>query len=483
MWLSYLYLVVVVAGIPLALVVAAVASYFIPAKYWLRLQAAAATLQGYTVSVAGIYPSVSLLAALGAWRSLFAHREIFRVVWMRWLLGLLIVQLVAMAWSPEPFGAVRYAVFAAPMFTLCAAMYGYALRDPAAALRIMTWTLRIAAIAPILVIVCRVMPAAEGRFYGLRLTQFFVSPNILAALFVDGGNNVIAADKAGGLFINANTASVYLGVCACFGWGLAKVTGDFVMRALALLFWVAVFFTGSKAGMIAAVCVPIAAWAIRFSRLRRINLLGLILFCALGVVAALAFPFVSSAYQSSGFTEASISTLQSRQAIWDFARRMMTSHFLLGLGHGGWEEQFAFYSYANGFRGVMPAHNAFLILWSQAGAIAALMGLGFVLSLTWWCIRHIWHHNAASALSGSLLWAFAWYVFQSQGENFGLVGEFHLTPLLGMAMGLTLAHVGVGKTARLSVRPEEIVSAKPGAKQGRHNDSASPLPLHRPAAT
>lgn len=445
MWLSYLNLAVIVVGVPLTLVLAIVASYFLPARYWLRIQAAAATLQGYTISVAGIFPSVSLLAALGAWRSAFTCRDIYRLSWMRWLLALLTMQLAAIVWSPEPFAAIRNVIFAIPILTLCAAMYGYALQDREGAARVMSWTLRIAAIIPVLVVVFRVFPSIEARFYGLRAAMFLISPNILSTLFDEGGgNNVIAADKAGGLFINANTASVYLGVCAFLSWGLAKATQKMSLRLLAILFWVGVFFTGSKAGVIAAVLIITLAWLGRFVRVRRIGLGAAVGFCVLGAAVSVIMPFVMAAYRDSGFTEASLSTLQSREIIWDFARRMVREHPILGLGHGGWEQHFAFYSYANGFRNVMPPHNAFLILWAQGGVLLVVAGLGFIVSLAWWCGRHFWHADPkAAGLSEGLLWAFAWYVFQSQGENYGLAGEFHLTPLLGMAMGLTLAYVGV----------------------------------------
>lgn len=445
MWLSYLNLAVIVVGVPLAVVLAIVASYFVPARYWLRIEAVAATLQGYTINVAGIFPSVSLLAALGAWRSALTCRDIYRVNWMRWLLALLAMQLAAIGWSPEPFAAIRNVIFALPILTLCAAMYGYARQDGEGAMRVMEWALRIAVIVPVLVVVFRLFPSIEARFYGLRAAMFLISPNILSSLFDEGGgNNVIAADKAGGLFINANTASVYLGVCAFLSWGLAKATQHRSLRLLAIIFWGGVFFTGSKAGVIAAVLIAALAWLGRIVRVRRIGLGAAIGFCVVGSAFSIIMPFVMAAYRDSGFTEASISTLQSREIIWDFARRMVKEHPILGLGHGGWEQYFAFYSYANGFRNVMPPHNAFLILWSQGGVFLAFAGVGFIVSLAWWCGRYFWHADPkVAALSEGLLWAFAWYVFQSQGENYGLAGEFHLTPLLGMAMGLTLAYVGV----------------------------------------
>lgn len=458
MWLSYLNLAVIIVGVPLALVVAIVASYFVPARYWLRLQAVSATLQGYTISVAGIFPSVSLLAALGAWRSLFAFKEIYRLFWVRWLLALLACQLAAMAWSPEPLLAIRNFIFALPLLTLAAAMYGYAAKNPADAFRILAWTLRVAAVLPLVVIAFRLSPLLEAKFYGFPLARVLISINTLSTLFIDGGNNVIAADKAGGLFINANTASAYLGVCAMLAWGVAKATSDTAMRVLSVLFWVSVFFTGSKAGAIAAVFTPALAWLVNFVRIRRLNVLALLVSCLVAGILVLIMPFVINAYQASGFTEASVSTLQTRELIWSFARRMMSQHLLLGLGYGGWEREFAFYSYARGFRGVMPAHNAFLILWSQAGLMAVITGAGLVLSVARWCWRHIWSLDAqTAALSRAVLWAFFWYVFQAQGENFGLMGEVHLTPLLGMAFGLLAFQTGVPRDARAGIYGSALV--------------------------
>lgn len=439
MLLSQLIFFTFLVGIPLLFVAAVISSFFIPARFWVWLVSLTLALQFHIIPVGGVYPSVALLAGLAAWRFTPELRDVWRSPWIVCFLALAAWKIISIAWSPNQIMVVRNLIYALPFIFVFAAARHYAKSDIKGAMRALTCALYIVAVQSVLVIACRISPGFEFSFLMSPAARVFISANVIAEQSFSP-NNVFSAAKAGGVFVNGNIAAAFGGACAMLAWGIGRSQRNRLLIATAVLHWVSVFFTGSKAGGLVAVLLPIFVVIFQYVGLRRIMPHSVVVFCLFSAIILAMLPIILPLYQGSGFTEDSLSTLQTRQIIWDFALKQFSLHPLLGLGSGGWENAFVYYAAAAGFRWLYPPHNAYLILWSEAGLPAAALGLAFTFFFFQWC----W--NAVRALQSSersaaigLLASFAWVVIQAQGENFGIFGEAHITPLLALAAGIVSA--------------------------------------------
>jgi hypothetical protein len=78
-----------------------------------------------------------------------------------------------------------------------------------------------------------------------------------------------------------------------------------------------------------------------------------------------------------------------------------------------------------------------LIAWSQSGILAAVLMLAFVLLFLYWTFQAGRHIDAEiSNLGKGIFFGALWFWLQAQGENFGILGEQHVTPLLGLCTGV-----------------------------------------------
>ena len=138
--------------------------------------------------------------------------------------------------------------------------------------------------------------------------------------------------------------------------------------------------------------------------------------------------------------ELRLATLGSREQIWSYATRMVAEHPLAGLGFGGWEQRFELHASLTGGAATIPAHNSLFILWLQSGLPGVLCGVGLVACIYAALTQAARSLDATtSALALGVGGAFTWYFAQGLGENFGLIGEVHMTPLLGALLGYVCA--------------------------------------------
>lgn len=457
MLLSQLIFYALLVGVPLVCAAAAISSFFIPARFWVWVVALTATFQVYTVPLGGIFLSFALLAGLSAWRFSLDLKGLWRTPWIVCFLLLALWKLISMAWSPSQIMVIRNLIYALPLIFVFAAGRSYALSNAQGAVRALTWALYLALVQTILVMVFRVMPSVEIGFLTSPVARFAISANVISGLFGESPNNVLDPGKSGGFFVNGNVAAAFGGVCAMLAWYFGKYRGNRLLQGVAVLHWLGVFFTGSKAGSMVGMALPSLVLFSEYLRSRRIRPAFFIGFCLILAVFLAIFPVLLEKFQQTGFTEDSVETFQVRQIIWDFARRELPKHLFLGHGSGGWELAFVYYAAANGF-GVYPPHNSYIILWSEAGLPALLLGLAFT-----FCFLH-WSWRAAVALPGTerfmavgLFGAFTWSLIQSLGENFGLFGEVHMTPLIALAAGI------------VSARREAVKAPSPAQQQVQTN--------------
>jgi O-antigen ligase len=420
-------------------VVALLATALAPVRASAALGSAANVVQLYTLSLLGIYPSLALLGWLACWRSALGS-ALWTWPWMRALLVLAALQAASLYWSPSPMLGIRYLIYLLPLPLVAHAFYRLERDEPAFARRCLYALVLGSALEAVLVIAFRVLPSVEIAFLTRPLARLFVSPNTLDALFYEGRNNVLDAAKSGGLFVNANIAAAYLGMSAIAAWYLGRGRGSALLRAVALLDWAAVFFTGSKAGLLCGLGIPALLGIAGVLRSQRVNPLAVFagaLALALGaatVVSPLGLALLDD------YRYDTLATLGSREQIWSYATRMIEEHPLAGLGFGGWEQRFALNALVPGGAATVPPHNSLFILWLQSGLPGVLGGLALIATVYAAAARGAGSRDADTrTLAVGVAGAFTWYLVQGLGENFGLIGEVHMTPLLGALLGTLCA--------------------------------------------
>jgi O-antigen ligase len=414
------------------LVAAVLVTALVPARVTVWLASAANVVQLHTLSILGIYPSFALLCWLAPWRTAFGS-ALWRWPWTQALLVLAAAQALSLRWSPQPLQGVRYLVYLLPLPLAALALYRLARERPELAAKCLRLLLLGSALEAGLVIAFRVLPTVEIAFLSHPFARLFVPPNTLDALFYGGRNNVLDVAKAGGLFVNANIAAAYLGMSAVAAWYVAAATRSNALRAVAVLDWGAVLFTGSKAGLLCALALPLAlatARALRAGRIRPATLIASPLaVAAVGAIVLLRDDLFED------FGVSTLATIGTREEIWRYALILIGQHPLAGLGFGGWEQRFELHALAAGAQ-TMPAHNSLFILWLQSGLPGLLCGIVFVACVYAAVLRAARAKDPTTAgLAIGVAGAFTWYFTQGLGENFGLIGEVHMTPLLGALLG------------------------------------------------
>ncbi|MEO8464667.1 MAG: O-antigen ligase family protein [Gammaproteobacteria bacterium] len=442
------------------LVAALLVSGLVPERVTTWLGCISNVLQLHTIPILGIYPSFALLCWLAPWRSAFGS-ALWRWPWTHAVLLLAAAELVSLRWSPQPLLGVRALVYLLPLPLAALALYRLGRERPAVAETCLRALLLGSALEAVLVIAFRLLPSVEIVFLAHPLARLFVPPNTLEALFYTSRNNVLDVAKAGGLFVNANIASAYLGMAAIAAWYLAESTRSTALRVVAVLDWGAVLFTGSKAGLLCALAVPLALaalGALRAGRIRPVSVVAAPL--AIAALCAL-LALRDDLFDDFGYN--TLATIGSREQIWNYALMMISQHPFAGLGFGGWEQRFELHASLTGGAPI-PAHNSLFILWLQSGLPGVLCGLGLVACVYAALIQAARSLDATtSALALGVAGAFTWYFAQGLGENFGLIGEVHMTPLLGALLGYVCARYDaalethdVSETVRSSATPSAI---------------------------
>ena len=431
---SFVFVIVfLIVSISIALLIIKTKSFF-----WSAISALLSPIQLHTFSVLSIYPSLSFLMGLFSVKSIFQIKN-YNFFWLKSLIFLEVYRVVSISWSPNPILGIREIVYEMGFIFV---LLSFSDKNISLKVKekIITYTLGLASLNAIFVIIFRVYPPLEFTFLHSYYATFFISPNVLTGLFGLNVNNVLDPTKAGGFFVNANISAAYIGLSSMGSIYFGKAFKSRFLILNGIFLWVAVFFTGSKAASIVAIFLPIFVTYVNLFAVKGLTLKNLtIIFWFTIFVTFFGFVF-KFLLEDSSFLNQTSSTLQTRFIIWEFAWSSFVKSPILGLGFGGWENGMASYAFLNGFRGVLPAHNAFLILWSQSGFIAALLGLIFLISFTSTIIKQMKFAtgNRVFVLKG-IFSGFLWVAIQAMGENFGLIGEPHISPLLAMLIGYAIS--------------------------------------------
>jgi hypothetical protein len=411
--------------------------------------------QLYVLPVADFYLSLAFVSALALWPEVFKNwRSLLQNKVVVVAAAIMLTQAASLLWSSDPRLGIRTLAYAAPFFLIASAAASMA-RDHPRALRVV---LRVVCaellLLALLVVSFRLDPDFEMAYLRSELAGWLTGPNTIRAMLDGTGrNNIFDPAKSGGVFVNANIAAAYLGIGALTAFALAgQNQGRARWLLLVGVFLLAgVFFTGSKAGTLLGLILPLAAVGValhaRFDRLARNTILAVALI--LGPASlVLAWQVTMHASQlmvgdlasaGAAFVAESANTAGVRLQIWRHAATVFADTPFLGQGFGGWGRSYAPYANTVGLSPSFPPHNTLIYLWSQSGLLAVLLALAFIFlvaRLAWVLIRSDQPQTQHLGLLLGL--TSAWHFGHGMGENWGLWGDPHLLPLFATLVGWSI---------------------------------------------
>lgn len=350
------------------------------------------------------------------------------------LVVLIICSIVSLLWSEAKSAGIRDIAYYLEFIIIANAVYVLAQSRENELYHITNIMLFFICLQAITIIWFRFNEALELSIVLSDISKYTMGSNTLTALLEGVRNNFYDPIKAGGvLFVNANAAACYVGISSFMAWGIFKVYRKKKSLLMASFLWVTIFFTGSKAGILFAVLIPLFIIYLSLQKQTRIYVSLCATTFALLLISISVIFGMTDRYD---FLNQSAETAETRYQIWQYAFDSFIKSPLMGQGFGGWEANYS--TFSNYY---LPPHNTLIFIWSKSGFLAALMGLLFIVSCLWVSVKGI-HNQLANArqLSYSFLMVMAWLFAHGFGENFGLIGEQHQMIILTIMLGVCLAN-------------------------------------------
>jgi len=399
----------------------------VPAAWRLTAAVWLAAFQIYTYPVHDFYPSLAFLCSIGLWPELVKHgQELLRWRITQCYFLLMAVQIISLAWSPDIGRGVRLIMLMLPFVFILAATIEVIGRREDLVRMLVYGVLASAAVEAALVIAFHLQPAWEKWFISSSIAPIFINPNALTP-----GHSDVKRWSA--FLLNSNTAAGYLGICSLLAYAVALRYQRWWPALIGAFLALGIFFTGSKAGMLllgsvyTAGCIMLA-----WPKVNRKGRYALIV--AIAIFGALAVWNLDMIAQTIG------RSWTVRVKIWNFGLLSFIEHPVRGLGFGGWEVAIAEYAKEVALRKAYAPHNTIIGLWSQSGLVAAILGILFIA----WTLILAWGSRNTPKWREFMICAtlaLAWYFIHQQVDNWGLVNERHIMPIVAMLIGIAYAVV------------------------------------------
>ena len=398
------------------------------------------------MQVAGVPIPLAFWGGLMLWPELVTEFRIL-VGWKPTLytLGIILLYTVSLLWSPDRKLGLQPIGYFAQFLIVFAAVVTEGRRDERLIVRLLIATAALSLLEALLVTVGRFSPGMKLSFLLTPVAKWVITPSIINNLFTGEFNGVMDPTKSGGMFVNANVAATFLGIVACTAFGLSLHLRRKWLGVLGGILLAAIVFTGSKAGLILAVAVPVVA--LHFISLRyrgwrnriRMTMAGVVFLGIIGWLGPKAIHVgeASSYAELSSFAKKSDTSLSTRLKIWDYGAQAFMRHPFKGQGFGGWQQDFPRYARTVGLSPGLPPQNTIIYLWSQGGVLAALLGLALIYEVVVMGVRQLLNPQApAFGLSLAMTAAFVWTFVRGMGSNFTLLGDVHMSPILAALLAL-----------------------------------------------
>lgn len=413
---------------------------FFPTKIKLCAAAIASIFQLYFIKIGNLDISLSLFFSLSLLPAFIKNaKTMFRVEVMLLFIAIVTIQTLSIFWSSDRVFGLKTIIWLISFLFLLVAVYSLGIDSIEMVENILLIMMILLSMQAFSVMLFRVSPVIENIYWNSRIVGFFIEPDTIKGLLDNSiRNNVLDNSKSGGLFfINSNIAATYLGMSALLLYGLAKLKHKYLLIIIALVLWVSVFFTGSKAGSVLAICLPIIGWLISNSRYKvlAIGVTAIMLVEVVNLVMLLGFSDIRLIDLVNDFSK----TLLIREKIWNYGLLAFMQSPLLGQGFGGWAAGYSSYAVRMGISQAFPPHNTFIFLWSQSGVIAMFLGFLFMIAVVKISIKS-YFSGKISIFTWGVCFGLAslWLFIQGMGENFGIVGEMHILVLFAISLGYSL---------------------------------------------
>ena len=384
-----------------------------------------------SMAMAAIYVFVVMVLVSTKWKFDAVAKTVFL---------LLLFQLFSLLWSPDKALAARDFVYSIPFVFIYIFSENQSRRDEHVVVRCLKVFCLVSVIQSLLVVFFLVSPSMEGTFLGGPLAKFFINPNGLSTFQLFSDNNVSDPDKSGGFFLNANVAAVYAELCVCASIIVSQYSQrKWFWRTIITLHIAAVVCTGSKSALIVLVTAPAVAWFI----LNVTNRMTGLRISKIAVFLVVAFLGAYTAYwllSDTALLDAASLAAYQREVIWQYAKGAFLEAPIFGQGYGGWTLGFGAYGYAwrdVGINENMPAHNIFIIWWSQSGIIAVIMG-GMFIFFALKGVAKAKYKPGGAVISGAAIAAIYAFFFHAMGDNVSPFTELHIQALFASLLGLVI---------------------------------------------
>jgi len=401
-----------------------------------------ATYQVYTVSIAGTYLSVYLafgwIATMTACFIMANTR--FRVdAFAVTVLLLCAIQAVSISWSPDGRLGLREIVYVTPFISIYFLTLHVAKGNDLAIVQVMKAFALFAVPQSLLVVAFRFLPQAEVTFQVSQLARLFINPNTVAAVAEGSfGVSALSPDKAGGFFPNGNLAGAFAEIALYSGVIVAAATkrASRLLLFAIVLHYSAAILTGSKSAIALTLATPVIFWIVFQFHARR-PLDRKVMAMVLGGAGAFAAYYVLAvAGDSSALVQDGQINATRRVVLWAFAADQFWQHPFLGHGFGGWYE--AFFAHGTqlwhiGLNPDMPPHNALIVLWSQSGILAAVLGLAGMLIIARRALAL--RDRYGLFLAGACLSLIFSFFVHSMAENYTFYSEPHFQAPIAILFG------------------------------------------------
>jgi O-antigen ligase len=433
-WLVALILVLVLAGA----VGVAVAARKVPVHVMLGVLIGLGTLQGFRPLG---YTTVFLLVAASMLPGLaFRYRRRYLDHWGLLLLGYAIWASVAAVWSVSLGALIQSALAYLALLTVYT--LARATLDEYGSIRV---PLLIGApfllVQSILVLVFRVSPTLEALYLSSPIAPLLTEPEV--SMVAQGlQENIIEYSKAGGLLLNANTASMFLAVAAAVYFLARCFTKSWVFTLTGALAAAGVIATGSKTPFVLLPAMALAIVLIVLAaRGRRLLAVGALVAVGVGCLAV-------SQY-ATGLIDSLGSSAGYRRALWGLVFESIPYRWFGGFGFGGWAvfvEAHYQELFGTGYAiQQLPPHNFLLQAWANTGVVGFLLEAALALTPILIAAANLWRRAqlpgatrrdlAADALA---FFAVCWVPVHGLMDTTTFFGDGHSLALYAVAVAFAL---------------------------------------------
>jgi len=430
-----------------------IALLLIPAYLRLALAACGSIFQFYTFSVGNFYPSLSLLATSSLIPNLVSDWRTFLQPPCLLFAAILLLQALSLLWSSDLHLGIATILYEAPFIILYVTAFNLVRKNPEKIIKIVKVYALLSLVPVMLIIFITLNHNVNQAFLTSTIAKRIINPNMIK-LFLSEPGHTGWQGKPNGFFTNQNVGGGYFGICSFLFFGVGVYARSWLLKSIAILHWVTLFLTFSFAASGLAILLPLTLGSLHLWREKKkifflnTKLLITSFFSSIAIMVGLIFTL------NPNFLHYTYLKFKSRFIFWKVASYLFPQHVIAGLGFGGWNQDYQLYREITPnldpmLQANMPPHDTFIALWSQSGIFAAILGLLFMLSVIWFGFRNYDRTREKSikalclCVSGTWLWIF----LQGMGENWGLVGEMHIQPIIALAFALMM---GLTYPSRLS---------------------------------